>query len=432
MIYPMSYTNHIILCGLMLACCSFFIVSPVHAFTANSLDITVDKNGDAIATFRFTLEGFIENAIPQSVLEDELKKGLTTSSEPPELKSMDKSSAVLLMKKFADTSDVPTGTEYRTATMDFKKAEIALQNSGLSGAVSADFSPDKITLTFPDSYKREFFNVDVLPAVFHTVIDPSKTPQTTAIPGATEISGAAITPEVPVTTGSMNVTSSPPDVKVYLDSNYVGEAPSVFPDIASGIHTVDFRKDSFESVSKNVTIIAGKTTNVMVVLKYIPPEITETTSSFPWLPLLVVITGLIVIAIGGYYYWSEKRKRVWGEEEESKTEKTGDRESAGKKIIIKDTVADDILIKENGTKNTVVKDIVVKDTILKDTVIKNAVPKNTVIKTTELKNPVVKSTALKDTAGKKAVRKDTVVKLSILKDIPDKEIGNKDTKDKRE
>ena len=162
----------------MLACCSFFTVIPAHAFTANSLDITISENGDAIATFRFTLEGFIENAIPQSMLEEELTKGLTTSSDPPVLQSMDRSSAVLLMKKFADTSDVPTGTEYRTATMDFKKAEIALQNSGARRvSYPQTFHRKRSTLTFPDSYKREFSNVDVLPAVFHTVEDPVKVAQ---------------------------------------------------------------------------------------------------------------------------------------------------------------------------------------------------------------------------------------------------------------
>jgi hypothetical protein len=135
----------------MLACCSFFIINPAHAFTANSLDITVDKNGDALATFQFTLEGIIENSIPQSILEEELKKGLTTSSNPPELQSMDRSSAVLVMKNFADTTDVPTGTNYLTASMDFRKAQIALQNSALSSVVSADFSPKKVTITFPDS-----------------------------------------------------------------------------------------------------------------------------------------------------------------------------------------------------------------------------------------------------------------------------------------
>ena len=77
----MSRNKTTILNGLLLACCIFFIVLPAHAFTANTLDITVEKDGDAVATFRFALEGFIENSIPQSILEEELKKGLTTSSD---------------------------------------------------------------------------------------------------------------------------------------------------------------------------------------------------------------------------------------------------------------------------------------------------------------------------------------------------------------
>ena len=291
----------------MLACCIFLIVFPAHAFTANSLDITVDKNGDAVAIFRFTLEGIIENSIPQSMLEEELKKGLTTSAEPPELQSMDQSSATLLMKKFADTSDVPTGTEYRTATMDFKKAEVALQNSALSSVVSADFSPESITLTFPDLYQRKFSNVDVLPAVFHTVIDPSKTPQTHVSPAATAAS---------VSTGSLNVTSSPLNVMVYLDSQYIGEAPSVFSEIDAGTHLVEFKKEGFESASKNVTILEGRTTNVAIDLRYIPPVAKGDSSSFG-LFWPVVIIALIAIVSGGYYFWSQKKKNDDREDEDT-------------------------------------------------------------------------------------------------------------------
>jgi hypothetical protein len=312
MICLMSNNYKVILYGLMLACCSFLMVIPAYAFTANSLDITVNENGDAIATFHYTLEGIIENSIPQSVLEEELKKGLTTSSEPPELKSMDRSGAVLVMKKFADTYEVPTGTEYLTATLDFKKAEAALQNSALSSVVAADFSPEKIVLTFPDSYQREFSNVDVLPAVSHTVTDPAKIAaltQAQASPGATLIPGGK---------GSMNVTSSPLNVKVYLDSRYIGEAPSVFPDIASGTHTIEFSKDGFASLRKNVTINQGKMTNIMVVLEYIPPATSKETSSFPSFVLPALVIALIAIAGGGYYSWNKKMKSE--EEEEKDTE----------------------------------------------------------------------------------------------------------------
>ncbi|MGB9177017.1 MAG: PEGA domain-containing protein [Methanoregula sp.] len=314
----MSYPDKAILCCLMLACCSFFLCTPAHAFTANSLDITIDKNGDAIATFRFTLEGILENSIPLSLLEEELKKGLTTGTESPEIKSMDTSGVVLLLKNFAEISDVPTGTEYSTSALDFTKAELALQNSGLSGAISADFSPEKIVLTFPDSYQQEFSNVDVLPSVSHTVEDPAKRAaraQAQVSPGAT--AGAGI-PVNPAPGGSINVTSSPQGVKVYLDSRYIGEAPAVFPDIAPGTHTAEFRKDGFASLKRNVTIFEGKTTNIRVVLEYIPPATPEESSSFPGFVLPVVIVVLIAIAGGGYYYWNKNMKT--GEEEEEDTQ----------------------------------------------------------------------------------------------------------------
>ena len=83
-------------------CLACALIVPVSAFTATSLDITINKNGDATAIFRFTLDGVIENAIPQSVLEEQLKKGLTTGPEPPVLEEVTRESATLLMKKFAD------------------------------------------------------------------------------------------------------------------------------------------------------------------------------------------------------------------------------------------------------------------------------------------------------------------------------------------
>ncbi len=80
------------------------------------------------------------------------------------------------------------------------------------------------------------------------------------------------------------------------------------------------------------------------------------------------MVALIAIAGGGYYFWSEKRKKAWGVEE---AEDTGHQDPAGKNIVPKEKV----ITKPDGT--------------------------------------------------------DTVVKVTILKDIPDKETGKKDTKEKR-
>lgn len=235
---------------LSVACIAVLFVSPVHAFTANSLDITIDKNGDAVACFKFTLEGLLENAIPQSMLEEELKKGLTTSSEPPVILSMDRMQVTMFLKKFADTQDVTLGTEYSTAAIDFQNAEIALKDSGLSSILSADFSPSKITITFPDAYTKNFENSSLLPAITHIVTDPSK-------------SGSAIPPP---NNGLINITTSPEIVQVSIDNTYAGDSPKTFSDISGGTHTFLFKKEGFSPVSKNITVVEGNTTNVFVLL----------------------------------------------------------------------------------------------------------------------------------------------------------------------
>ncbi|MFA6225832.1 MAG: PEGA domain-containing protein [Methanoregula sp.] len=250
---------------LSIACIAVILVSPVHAFTANSLDITINKNGDAVASFKFTLEGFLENVIPQSTLEEELIKCLTTSSDPPVLLSMDKSGATMLLKNFADIQEVAQGTEYRTASMNFQKAEIALKNSAVSSVITADFSPSKITVTFPDAYTKKFKNSAALPSITHIVIDPSK----------------PLVAPTPAKTGTINVTATPAVVQVSIDGSYAGDSPESFSDISAGTHTLMFQKEGFQPATKNVTVVEGRTTTVFVYLQYIAQPTTAQSGLLP-------------------------------------------------------------------------------------------------------------------------------------------------------
>ncbi len=104
-IQPIRSLFPAMICGLL--CFAFLVIVPAAAFTADSLNISVGTNGDATAVFQFTLDGVIENAIPQSMLEDQLAKGLATSSSPPQIISFDKSEATLLLNGFATTTNVP-------------------------------------------------------------------------------------------------------------------------------------------------------------------------------------------------------------------------------------------------------------------------------------------------------------------------------------
>ena len=255
-------TPRLIRCTLLVFCAALLLTVPVYAFTADSLKITIAKNGDATAVFGFTLEGLLENAIPQSVLEDQLKNGLAGSTGSTELISMDRSSATLLMKQFASADEVAQGTEYRTGSMDFKKAEIALKNSAVSSVITADFSPATVTVTFPDGYARTFSNVDSLPSLTHTVIDPAK---------------AAAAP----TTGAVNVSASPPEAEVYIDGTYAGNAPSTFSDIPAGTHVLRFQKEGYDPVAKTINVTAGSTVHVSVFLASVAPTATPGNHPLP-------------------------------------------------------------------------------------------------------------------------------------------------------
>lgn len=255
------------------------LIVPVYAFTSDSLDITIDTNGNAVANFRFTLEGFVENAIPQSMLETELVKGLTTSADPPQVLSFDRNGASLFLKNFAVKNEVPTGTEYQTASMDFKRAEIALKNSAISSVVSADFSPARLVVKFPDGYTREFADSSVLPSLKHTVIDPSK---------AGTIAGNS-------SSGSIAVNSSPTHARVIIDGTLAGETPSTLTEIVPGPHTVTLEMEGFLPYSRTVNVTAGKTTTVNAVLSYVTPTPTptKTVPGFGW-----ICTGIALVGCG--------------------------------------------------------------------------------------------------------------------------------------
>lgn len=266
-------------------CVVLVLFGTASAFTANSLDITVDKSGDATAVFTFTLDGVIENAIPQSVLEEQLVNGLGSSSDPPTLISMDRSSASLLMKNFAGVNNVSEGLEYQTGSMDFKKADIALKNSAVSAVISADFSPSRITVTFPDKYARTFSNVDALPALTHTVVDPAK---------AAAAAQAA-------TRGALQVTATPVDAEVWIDGVYQGNAPSTFSDLAPGSHALEFKKSGYSPAKKTVNVTAGKTLKVSAVLALDTSTIAPTNPASPGFGGIAtgaaLILGVVLLAV---------------------------------------------------------------------------------------------------------------------------------------
>ena len=249
MLFPARTLHPALVC--VIICIALFIVAPAGAFTADSLNITVAANGDATASFRFTLDGVIENAIPLSLLQDQLVKGLATSSDPPQVISFDKSEATLLLKNFAVTNDVPTGTETGLLPWISKKPRSPLRIPPSGPVISADFSPKIISVTFPDGYSSQLTGSSVLPSITHTVIDPTKA-------AASAMNASA--------TGALEINSSPEIVRVYIDGTYAGESPGPFTGIMPGGHEVMLEADGYLTLTKTVMVNASETTTLSEVL----------------------------------------------------------------------------------------------------------------------------------------------------------------------
>jgi hypothetical protein len=65
--------------------------------------------------------------------------------------------------------------------------------------------------------------------------------------------------QVPSTTGSLAVSSTPSGASITVDSVAKGTTPNTIPDLSAGTHTVKMTKSGYVDFSGTVTVIAGKT-----------------------------------------------------------------------------------------------------------------------------------------------------------------------------
>lgn len=76
-----------------------------------------------------------------------------------------------------------------------------------------------------------------------------------------------LTPKVK--TGSIYVTSSPTGAKVYLDDVYKGTTPKTISNVTAVYHRVKCKKSGYKDAWKDITVVAGQTSNVYITLEEI-------------------------------------------------------------------------------------------------------------------------------------------------------------------
>ena len=153
-------------------CILFFAVMPAQAFTAKTLTITLNGNGDAQVDMQYDLT-FVEQAAiffhvanPASELQNALQENL---NEPVTVVRADSSSAEVIISSFAQVTQSAGIATMTTPAFSFSRAEEVMKQYWFAPLISPDLTPQMTTITFPDGYQSTFNDLISIPSVSHTV-----------------------------------------------------------------------------------------------------------------------------------------------------------------------------------------------------------------------------------------------------------------------
>jgi hypothetical protein len=147
-------------------------VSPVHAFTAKTLDIAVQENTDAVIAFDYELSWFENIAVFMRIADPgtELKEALESSYGKPVLVvKTDGGESQFMVQGFASKEERGGKVTLITPALSFVDAEEILNRYWFAPLISPDFSPAVTRVNFPDDYTEEFYNQISIPAIRHTL-----------------------------------------------------------------------------------------------------------------------------------------------------------------------------------------------------------------------------------------------------------------------
>ncbi len=151
----------------------FLFILPVQAFTANSLDITLQNNGDADIQFGYTLNWMEHMAVYLRIADpaDELSRAFENNLKVPvSVNQVNSDSIRVSVGNFAQRSvNKGGGTTMSTPGLSFEAAEKVLQQYWFAPLINPDFSPAVTTLTYPDGYQVKFYNVSNIPRTTHII-----------------------------------------------------------------------------------------------------------------------------------------------------------------------------------------------------------------------------------------------------------------------
>ncbi len=151
-------------------CLLTFAVMPVQAFTAKDLTITLSQNGDAQVHMQYDLSWPEQVAVFFKIANpaNELKNGLESElKKPVQVLAVTSSSADVIIPAFAYVSKSGETTALVTPAFTFAHVQEAVNRYWFAKLISPNFTPQFVTINFPDGFNATFRNRIAIPTVAH-------------------------------------------------------------------------------------------------------------------------------------------------------------------------------------------------------------------------------------------------------------------------
>jgi hypothetical protein len=147
------------------------VAYPALAFQADTLTITLDRQGNADVMFTYHLSWveyfavFLRIADPgteiKKALEDNLHKTVIIESAGTD-------STRLTVEGYATVKGSGGSATMSTPGLSFEAAQKILESYWFAPLISPDFSPTLTTVRFPDGYEATFPNAITIPPITHS------------------------------------------------------------------------------------------------------------------------------------------------------------------------------------------------------------------------------------------------------------------------
>ena len=151
-------------------CILALAITPVQAYTAKSLAITVTPDGNAQVDMQYDLSPFEQTAVFLRIADPagELKNAFDThSTEPVTVSQATSSSALVFIPAFADVNSGAGNVTMVTPALSFARAQQVMNEYWFAPIISPDLSPYVTTVTFPDGYRATYYDVLIVPSIIH-------------------------------------------------------------------------------------------------------------------------------------------------------------------------------------------------------------------------------------------------------------------------